>query len=82
MASALSLQAHLKACSRVGLASHGAHLSGDTPQQELETALQRLNDNSAVDGILVQLPLPDHIDEEFVLDRISVDKDVDGSAHV
>ena len=33
-------------------------------------------------GILVQLPLPDHIDEEFVLDRISVDKDVDGSAHV
>jgi methylenetetrahydrofolate dehydrogenase (NADP+)/methenyltetrahydrofolate cyclohydrolase len=67
-----------KACSRVGLVSHGAHLSGDTPQQELETALQRLNDNSAVDGILVQLPVPDGIDDQALLQVLDPDKDADG----
>jgi 5,10-methylene-tetrahydrofolate dehydrogenase/methenyl tetrahydrofolate cyclohydrolase len=67
-----------KACLEAGIASFGHDLPADISQEKLESCVQSLNDNPDVHGILVQLPLPDHIDEEAVLSAISLDKDVDG----
>jgi methylenetetrahydrofolate dehydrogenase (NADP+)/methenyltetrahydrofolate cyclohydrolase len=67
-----------KACSEVGFHSELHALSTDTPQAELLTLIDALNANEAIDGILVQLPLPQHIDEEAIIERIQPTKDVDG----
>jgi len=67
-----------KACAEVGMESFSHDLSGDISQDELLKVVQDLNANPAVNGILVQLPLPDHIDEEEILGAISLEKDVDG----
>ncbi len=67
-----------KACAQAGIESFGYNLSADTPQQELEQLVKDLNANPKVNGILVQLPLPDGLDEEAVLSAISLEKDVDG----
>ena len=67
-----------KACAEVGINSIGRDLPADISQEELIAVVQELNDDPAVNGILVQLPLPDHIDEEAVLAAVSIDKDVDG----
>lgn len=72
------VRAKRKACAEVGLHSVGFELAADVTQEEVERIVQELNDRADVHGILVQLPLPAHIDEEQVLDRISVHKDVDG----
>jgi len=61
-----------------GMASFEHKLPAETSQTDLITLVERLNADPAVDGILVQLPLPDHIDEQAVVDRINPDKDVDG----
>ena len=61
-----------------GMASFEHRLSADTPEGELLALVERLNADPAVDGILVQLPLPAHIDEHGVISTISPDKDVDG----
>ncbi len=61
-----------------GMDSFEFKLAADTPEAELIALVQRLNDDKAVHGILVQLPLPAHIDSTKVLDTISPDKDVDG----
>jgi methylenetetrahydrofolate dehydrogenase (NADP+)/methenyltetrahydrofolate cyclohydrolase len=61
-----------------GMASFEHKLSAETSQQELNALVNSLNADPAVDGILVQLPLPDHLDEQAVVDRISANKDVDG----
>ena len=61
-----------------GMASFEHTLPAETGQADLIALVDRLNADPAVDGILVQLPLPDHIDEQLVVDRISPDKDVDG----
>lgn len=53
-------------------------LPAETPEDELLALVQSLNDDAAIDGILVQLPLPDHIDEGKVIQTIAPDKDVDG----
>jgi methylenetetrahydrofolate dehydrogenase (NADP+)/methenyltetrahydrofolate cyclohydrolase len=53
-------------------------LPAETPQEELLELIDQLNDDPAVDGILVQLPLPPQIDERVVITRVSPDKDVDG----
>ncbi|TMO20576.1 bifunctional methylenetetrahydrofolate dehydrogenase/methenyltetrahydrofolate cyclohydrolase, partial [Pseudoalteromonas sp. S4492] len=53
-------------------------LSADTTQQELEALVDQLNDDTSIDGILVQLPLPAHLDSRPILERIRTDKDVDG----
>lgn len=66
------------ACGEVGIRSHGFELPEDVPQHVLEEVVEKLNNQSDVHGILVQLPLPDHINEEAVLSRISIEKDVDG----
>ena len=67
-----------KACSRVGITNHGAHLPADTPAAEVLATIQRLNADPAVDGILLQLPLPAGLDEAPLLAAIDPEKDADG----
>lgn len=64
-------------CAECGFLSFEHKLPADTTEQELLTLIDRLNGDGAVDGILVQLPLPAHLNEEKVLNAISPDKDVD-----
>src|SRR3990172_7636691 len=67
-----------KACLDVGIISFAHDLKHSVPQDQLISLIDDLNDDPSVDGILVQLPLPDHIDSETVIERIRPDKDVDG----
>lgn len=67
-----------KACEQVGITSLSYDLPADTNQMDLLALIDNLNQASNVDGILVQLPLPAHIDERAVLERIAIHKDVDG----
>lgn len=66
------------ACERVGFNSTLVTLPEDTSQEELLTEIQKLNQNPDIDGFIVQLPLPKHINEQKVLLAIDPDKDVDG----
>lgn len=66
------------ACIKAGISSTVIRMSESCTQQELEDTVQRLNDDDSVHGILVQLPLPKHLDEAAVLRLIDPDKDVDG----
>jgi methylenetetrahydrofolate dehydrogenase (NADP+)/methenyltetrahydrofolate cyclohydrolase len=65
-------------CEQVGFYSELKKLGADTTQEELLSLIDELNGREEVDGILVQLPLPKHIDEETVTERILPTKDVDG----
>ena len=67
-----------KACEELGFYSEVHRLPATTPQAELLALIERLNGQADIHGILVQLPLPDHIDEKAVIDAIAVGKDVDG----
>ncbi len=67
-----------RACIACGMASFEHRLPADTTAENLLALIDQLNANQAVDGILVQLPLPGHLDEQMVVARISPDKDVDG----
>ncbi len=67
-----------RACEKVGIASFGKHFKHETTQIELEATIAELNENKQVDGILVQLPLPKHLDSVTLLHQIAPDKDVDG----
>ncbi|MBF0428086.1 MAG: bifunctional methylenetetrahydrofolate dehydrogenase/methenyltetrahydrofolate cyclohydrolase FolD [Magnetococcales bacterium] len=67
-----------KACEQAGMASFHHELPGDVSEQALLDLIGRLNADTAVHGILTQLPLPGHICEQRVLEAISPDKDVDG----
>jgi 5,10-methylene-tetrahydrofolate dehydrogenase/methenyl tetrahydrofolate cyclohydrolase len=67
-----------RACESAGIASVAHFLPSTATQNEVEAAVHSLNDDPAVHGILVQLPMPPHIDEERVLRLVSLDKDVDG----
>ncbi len=67
-----------KACAAAGIYSVEHKMSADTGEAELLTLIETLNADEKIDGILVQLPLPDHIDEAKVLEAISPQKDVDG----
>ncbi len=71
-----------KACQELGMGSVSRHLPGDATQADLEAAVRALNADPAVSGILVQLPLPAHLDEERVLSLINIEKDVDGFSPV
>jgi methylenetetrahydrofolate dehydrogenase (NADP+) / methenyltetrahydrofolate cyclohydrolase len=66
------------ACHKLGIASLGQHFPENTTQEELEQAIARLNQDERVDGILVQLPLPKHLDAIALLHCIDPDKDADG----
>jgi len=67
-----------KACAELGMGSVSHHLPADTSQEDLERLIRDLNADPGVHGILVQLPLPTHLNEERVLSLISIEKDVDG----
>jgi len=71
-----------KACDEVGIRSFGHVLPADASQQEVEAVVKSLNADPEVHGILVQLPLPKHLDEEAVLAAIDLNKDVDGFSPV
>ena len=67
-----------KACTEAGIESFGFELPATASQQEVESLVRDLNARLDVHGILVQLPLPDHLDEEAVLSAVGIQKDVDG----
>ncbi len=67
-----------KTCTKCGFYSTGEHLPEDTSQADVEGLVQRLNADPSIHGILVQLPLPKHMDEEKILSMINLEKDVDG----
>ncbi len=77
-ASAAYVRGKGKACTRVGIASLGEHLPAETSQAELAAKIDALNQDDRVDGILVQLPLPDPLEAVPLLHRIDPAKDVDG----
>jgi methylenetetrahydrofolate dehydrogenase (NADP+)/methenyltetrahydrofolate cyclohydrolase/formyltetrahydrofolate synthetase len=68
----------IKACQEVGIESQNYTFDDDISEMELIKVVNKLNDDSNVDGILVQLPLPKHINESNVIETISPEKDVDG----
>jgi 5,10-methylene-tetrahydrofolate dehydrogenase/methenyl tetrahydrofolate cyclohydrolase len=72
------VRAKQKACEEVGIQSFGFNLPADASQADIIELVQRLNADPAVNGILVQLPLPAGNDEEAVLNTVSIQKDVDG----
>jgi len=67
-----------KGCEEVGIESIAYDLDSDTSQEKLLSIIDELNNNDAIDGILVQFPVPAHINTETVIERIRPDKDVDG----
>lgn len=67
-----------KACAYIGVESRAYELPEETTQEELLSLIQELNEDDSVDGILVQLPIPAHMDEKEVIHAISPAKDVDG----
>ena len=77
-ASAVYVRNKERTCTKVGIVSFGKHFPTATDQEELEEVIEQLNQNPQVDGILVQLPLPDHLDSVALLHKINPDKDVDG----
>ncbi len=67
-----------KACKEIGMTSRSYDLPEKTTQHELLAIIDELNEDKTIDGILVQLPLPEHIDASLVIEHIHPDKDVDG----
>jgi methylenetetrahydrofolate dehydrogenase (NADP+) / methenyltetrahydrofolate cyclohydrolase len=77
-ASAVYVGSKQKACREVGIEPYDHNLSAETSQEELLALVEQLNADDAVTGILVQLPLPEQIDEDRIIRSISPIKDVDG----
>ncbi|MEA5467316.1 bifunctional methylenetetrahydrofolate dehydrogenase/methenyltetrahydrofolate cyclohydrolase FolD [Spirulina sp. 06S082] len=77
-ASAAYVRNKERACRKIGMASFGKHFPVQISQAELTQVIQQLNEDERVDGILVQLPLPDRLDSVALLHAIDPDKDADG----
>jgi methylenetetrahydrofolate dehydrogenase (NADP+) / methenyltetrahydrofolate cyclohydrolase len=77
-ASAMYVRMKRNACERVGITSVSKLVSADSTQEEVHAMVSEMNADPKVHGILVQLPLPQHINEEAILSAVSLDKDVDG----
>lgn len=77
-ASQVYVRNKIKACAEVGIKSYSEFLSAQCTQSQAEDTVKRLAEDENVDGILVQLPLPSHLDAEKILSLIPVGKDVDG----
>lgn len=77
-ASSVYVRNKKNACAYIGVDSLSYELPEETTEEELLQLIRELNQNDKVNGILVQLPLPNHIDEEKVIQTIAPDKDVDG----
>ncbi|MGF7185812.1 methylenetetrahydrofolate dehydrogenase (NADP+)/methenyltetrahydrofolate cyclohydrolase [Desulfitispora alkaliphila] len=67
-----------KSCEEIGVYSEVHRLAATTSQEELLQLIDKLNNDDKINGILVQLPVPDHIDDKAVIDAIALEKDVDG----
>jgi methylenetetrahydrofolate dehydrogenase (NADP+) / methenyltetrahydrofolate cyclohydrolase len=77
-ASAVYVAAKEKACAEVGIRSQTAWLPATSSQADLLSVVAGLNEDSQVHGVLVQMPLPSHVDAEAIVHRVRPDKDVDG----
>ncbi|MCA9955427.1 MAG: bifunctional 5,10-methylenetetrahydrofolate dehydrogenase/5,10-methenyltetrahydrofolate cyclohydrolase, partial [Anaerolineales bacterium] len=77
-ASATYVRSKQRMCERLGIRSIGHKLPADATQEEVVALVAKLNADPEVNGILVQLPMPKHINEEAVLNTIDLEKDVDG----
>ena len=77
-ASQVYVRNKVAACQAIGVHSRVYRLAADTPEQKVLEQLKLLNNDSEINGILVQLPLPKHIDEDKILETILPEKDVDG----
>lgn len=77
-ASAVYVGNKVKTSHELGIISEQIHLEADTTHEELLKTVQKLNEREEVDGILVQLPLPGHVDDAAILEAIDPAKDVDG----
>jgi len=77
-ASETYVNAKVKACEKVGFDSTLVRLPDDVSEEELITNIHKINENKFIDGLIVQLPLPGHIDEKKIINAISLEKDVDG----
>lgn len=77
-ASAIYVSHKRKACEEVGIHSHSFDLPAQTSETELVALIDSLNQADDIDGILIQLPLPQHINEARIIERILPEKDVDG----
>ena len=77
-ASQVYVRNKVKACEQTGVASYGYYLPEESTNEEVLELVNTLNEDEKVDGLLVQLPLPRHIDEKRVLSAVSPLKDVDG----
>jgi methylenetetrahydrofolate dehydrogenase (NADP+) / methenyltetrahydrofolate cyclohydrolase len=77
-ASAVYVRNKERSCAKVGIASFGRHFPNQTSQVELEKVIAELNQDPLVDGILIQLPLPEHLDAVSLLHQIAPEKDADG----
>ena len=77
-ASAIYVKHKRRDCREVGFKHDIRHLPADTPQGALVDAIEALNGDGTIDGMLVQLPLPPHLDAPRILERIAPSKDVDG----
>lgn len=77
-ASQIYVQSKRRTCEKVGFSSKAYDLPESTSQETLLALIDELNDDTSIDGILVQFPLPDGLDETSVIERITPSKDVDG----
>ncbi|NME36109.1 MULTISPECIES: bifunctional methylenetetrahydrofolate dehydrogenase/methenyltetrahydrofolate cyclohydrolase FolD [Fusobacterium] len=77
-ASKIYVNSKVKACEKVGIYSEKITLPEDITQEGLLEEIEKLNNNKNIDGILVQLPLPKHLEEEKICNAIATEKDVDG----
>jgi len=81
-ASKVYVRSKVRTCESLGLHSEKYTLEEDVTEEELLKLIEKLNEKEAIDGILVQLPLPKHIDEDKVIEAIAPNKDVDGFSPV
>ena len=81
-ASKVYVRSKVRTCESLGLYSEKYTLEEDVTEEELLKLIEKLNEKEAIDGILVQLPLPKHIDEDKVIEAIAPNKDVDGFSPV
>ena len=77
-ASETYVNAKVKACEKVGFDSTLIRLDESVKEEELINEIIKINNNDSIDGLIVQLPLPKHIDEKKIINTISIEKDVDG----
>jgi methylenetetrahydrofolate dehydrogenase (NADP+)/methenyltetrahydrofolate cyclohydrolase len=77
-ASETYVSSKVRSCEKIGFGSTLVRLSAEVSEEELIAEIERINDNDAIDGLIVQLPLPKHINEQRVIECVRPDKDVDG----